>query len=65
METFSFDHEIEVVAIESNTFPAGVQHAHETLNQLDPPTQDRKYFDISSGSANGESVRTVRTVRVF
>ena len=54
MEPFSFDKDVEVLAVEAESFPNDIQKAHESLHAMLPAITDRRTFGISWGSPTGE-----------
>jgi hypothetical protein len=56
METITLDHDIRVLYINAETFPAGVLAAHEQLHARIPPTSERRYFGLSRPEGNGNII---------
>ncbi|RDC54524.1 transcriptional regulator [Pedobacter chinensis] len=53
METYIFEHDIEVLCVTAVSFPNGVLKAHQQLHALLPDIKQRRIFGISSPDQNG------------
>jgi hypothetical protein len=47
METIMIDNDINVLYVTAKSFPDGIMDAFHRLNELVPPSVDRRYFGIS------------------
>lgn len=56
MEQFLLKNDLNVFCVTADSFPNGVQKAHETLHALIPFSLDRKYFGLSWPSGNGSLI---------
>jgi len=53
MEKYILEKDINTFFVAASSFPSGIKAAHEKLHALLGDTTGRRFFGISSGSANG------------
>jgi predicted transcriptional regulator YdeE len=53
MDSFILGEDIPVICLTADSFPAGIEAAHEQLHQKVPNRQGRRFFGISRPDENG------------